>query len=541
MNQKEVFSPYQLEEIERWKNYVEECRPILRSKFELIIKRYDIGNIKKLKGNEAETKELMFFHGSGELTFSIEAVDDFDSYDNHQYIYENEYLFPEFEDTDISYDFLYPDELDPFLEDYREGKVYDLRKQLLFQMMLDEWSSLGGHKIGIKVGTLENNAAATFDFVKYNWEDYLPNIDTDDRLIEYPYLLPRDLSSFEIQKRLEYNEYNPYKTLWRYFVNGDQFAEYAIYDNFVGYRSGHLDDFSNVEFDIRNTPLDYRENRFDNKVDVLLKCEELLNQGFTEVARPVLGPKLFSNLIEWEYHSITNKDYLDEKQINKLKKILPSGIPETYFFFIKRMYNIGPKWEFNSFKINHREWRRIKTIISPFDFIKYHEVYSALKTNGYIPIFEDEFGHLACIDSRNNTVIYLTLGTKKDLEVNFETFIGQVCGISENFDVKQYHLQNNNLTMVKRWIDDGWNVNEKIGDRDFAPIQLTRRHELIEILLKNGADPNKVVLSNDVELKTLLLVIEYGIDLKQNLANRDYLRNNILANPDFEAVHKHLE
>ena len=541
MNQKEIFSEYQLKEIEKWSNYVEKCRPILRSKFKTIIDRYDLDNISKLKGDEVNVKELTIYHGSGDLNFSIEAVDDFEGYENQQYIFKNEYLFPEYDFSDIEFDFIYPNELDPYLEEYREGKLYDLKKRLLFQMMLEEWRDLNGHNIGIKVGTWENNAAATFDFIKYNWEDYLPRIEIEDREIEYPYILPRELTSFEIQKRLEYDEYNPYKCLWRYFIKNDRFAEYGIFDNYMGYREGLLSEFSSKKFEIQETPLDYRRNRFDNKKEILLKCDELIRNGFKEIPRPSNGPKLLSNLVEWDFYSINNKDYLSDKQLVKIKSILPDGIPESYYFFIRRMHNIEPKWEFNSFKIRHREWRRIKNIISPVEINKYYLTHKNLKADKLIPIFEDTFGHLACLKYPEDQVVYLTMNNLKNIDINFESFISGVTGISDNFNIMQYHLQNNNYTMIQSWIKNGWDVNEKIGKGGSDPIRMVKRHEIIKLLLENGADVNKVVLRDDVELKTLLMLVEYKVDFKQILINRDYLKNKILGNQEYKKIHKYIE
>ena len=95
--------------------------------------------------------------------------------------------------------------------------------------------------------------------------------------------------------------------------------------------------------------------------------------------------------------------------------------------------------------------------------------------------------------------------------------------------------------MVQFWIKNGWNVNEKIGKGGFDPIRMVKRHELIELLLENGADVNKVVLRDDVELKTLLMLVEYKVDFKQILINRDYLKNKILNNTEYKKVHKYIE
>jgi len=536
-HQKDSYSPYQIQEITRYKAHLEAHRVVLREKFKKIIERYHFDNLKNLPEEERAIQQIEIFHGSGSLDFRFYLIIEDDESDP---LFDGASLFPAFDYHTPQSNFKYPSDLDVYLEEYREEKLQNEKWVLTFQFLVEEWQRCGGHRCGTFSATFQNNAASIFDLIRFGWDGQVAYLEPEvGAKMTYPF--PRDLTSKEIENRLGFKNSTYFKTKWRYFEKDNEFKEYGTFGKIIGYRSGKVNDFNALSFsffDRKNT------STFEFRKQLQNEYNELIIKGYYEKERPNRYPLLVENLIEWDVYPRFGKISLPDKlSFSVFEEQMQIKLPSDYQFFLTHAN--GCNFYKLHFAISKENWREIKSLYSLEELPNYRSEQKKIPliSLDYLPIGEDVDENLMLLKLDGKGVFLYSLTNKSNikLEDSFEDFIYGCTPISEYFQPKYYHLEKKNIGMLRKWLSEGWDVNEKIWSGKWTAIRISNDVEITELLLQHGADVNEAQLNSDMTPEYLQLMVNYGMDIKERLDQMEWLKKRVLEDSAFEKFHTLLE
>ncbi len=532
---KNIYSPYQIEALKKWKKYLEDNTEILKSKFRKIIERYNFDNLKNLPGREKDVVEIEFSHGSGELDFVFRAKTYDDEFDD---LFNNEYLFPPF---DFAHDnnFVYPPELDIYYEGHREFLCEAEKRELLFTWIAKNWIECGGQHIGIVAGTWENNSASTFSLNYFNW-DFCIDIPEGEKGVKINYQLNRELSDFEIRSRTKIPSFQAFRTYWRYFEKGEEFYEIGLYESMMSIRKGKIKDFSKEEIQ--------SEWNFDSRGNltnqIAKRCDELIDGGFYEKERPSALPKMRKDLIEWDFGYVHRKNIIvNKEEFDAFESLNNIFLPSSYKWFISKMNEVRPHWHLTHFRIGFEDWKKIEEIHS-FKNLLDHMIDFHSKNNvnkNLLPIFTDSENGILLLEVKVDRIFYFSEEKELiDLDANFEFFIDKYCtGISTYFNWFKYHVEKGNAITIKKWFDDGGKITDEGILSKRSILQDTSDIKVTKVLLENGADPNKVyIYADSVTREYIDLLFEHKYDLEAKMLVQPELEKYFRRRPGFEDLLK---
>lgn len=530
-HEKYTYSQYQINELNLWRNYLQENEAILQEKFEKIINYFSKRNRDNLSKEELKIIELEFFHGSGQLdfVFSAKTADEDDIYP----LFGHEHLVPEYNWYQPKQNnFEYPESLDIYFEDFRNNRAYSEKWHLTFDWLIKNWINLNGHHLGFVCGTWQNNAASTFSFNLLNWDDCI-DLSQPELNKEFKYPFKRNLTAFELESRVRFTSYQPFIQKFRYFENANEtFYEIGYYANIVGHRTGQKSDYTKKPFEIKESEYEYRTMRFNQYIEIAKKADELLSIGFEEKVKPEDTIKLKENLIEWEYGPFLGEfEPISETSLLKLESYLENSLPSDYEWFLLKMNNIKPVWEISNFRIKHQVWKKFESIFNIKELRVYHELLLNENkiTKEQLPIAKDTDGGYVLIHLESKNVFYLKEDILKTHEA-FDDFIQDCTSISEYFNPMRYHLEQDNINMLRKWISSGIDLTDESNFGGRKPIQISKNYDITEMLCQHGANPNDFHLFSEMGPKYIKMLINYGLDLNSKLDQQEWFKKVIEEN-----------
>lgn len=536
IHEKYKYSQYQLNKLQLWKDYLSVNEALLTKRFSKIIERYSRENRSKLPKEEKRVVELEFFHGSGDLNFSFNAktVEE----EEFNKIYEGYYIVPEYDWYQPQKNhFYYPEELDIFYEEFREHRSESEKWHLTFDWLVKNWIKLGGHRIGLICGTWQNNAASTFSFNLLNWDDCI-ELPQPKSNIDVKYPLNRDLNEFEIESRVRFTKYEPFIQKFRYFEKDQVFFEIAYYANLVGYRTGSKSEYSEIPFDVTESEYEYRNMRFDQYKRIAIRVDELINSGFVEKEKPNAVIDLKENLIEWDFGPFVNGfESITKSAIHSLEEYLGHKIPTQYLWFLKHMNNVKSIWEISNFRIKYRTWKKFESFFSLKELKNEHDNFYSNKNieKEFLPIAKDTENGFVLVHLKTAEVFYSNASLSKTHN-NFKKFIRDCAQVSEYFYPMRYHLEKDNIKIVRKWISEGIDIADESLYGGRKPIQISRNFEISKLLCQHDADPNDFHLFKEMGLEYIKMLIHYGLDLKVKLETQEWFKNVILENEEYSEL-----
>jgi hypothetical protein len=525
---KEQYSPYQIIEIEHWKAFLQSRSMELQDNFKTIIN--GVKNKSIIADNEIiKISKLEFWHEAHELDFTFELLGERENqiantFGGKMLFSPNDYV-----QNPLEFNFIYPDDLNVYYEAYREQKLYEEKFNEFFIWFVKNWIACGGHKIGILATTEENSVRRIFNLNRINWfeniESYYPK---ENHIIPYP--LNRELTSFEIKKRVEFKQFvSKFKTTWRYLENGNDFIEFGIYNYELYKREGNIKDFQILEFD---------KQKLD-RIEVSNKIDKLINQGYFETQRPDKYPMVIPDMIELELYSGSEKPKIQENEIDELEKALNFKTPNSFRFFITKIYTEEILRQICDFPVNDENWRRIEMYLTPEEMIeKYND--SSCKQKNILPIANATEKEILGISLADSSIYIISDETQSKISNSFEDFI-QICiGISEYFCPRKYHIEKGNIATIKSWIEKGWDMKDVKTNRSI--LNLSYNDAINTLLLENGADPNKSHIRYDIVSPNYLqILIDFGLDLEKKFEEDKWLKIKLKERGEFEEILKKYE
>ena len=498
---KEQYSPYQIIELEHWRGFLQSRTIELQNNFNEIINGIKNKSI-VLDNEKLNIGKLEFWHQAWELDFTFELLDESESqiestFGNKRLFSPNDYV-----KNPLNFDFIYPKDLNVYYEEYRQQK-FD--REIFWEFFIwfsKNWIKCGGHRISLLTTTEENSVRRIFNLNEINWfenvEYYYPK---ENQVIPFP--LNRELTDFEIKKRVEFEYFPKFKTIWRYLENNDEFREFGIYNNELYERGGNTKDFKTLEFD---------KQKFDRK-EICNKINDLINEGFYEKQRPARFPTVIPNMIELELSSRSKGPRVQESHIVDLEKKLNVKLPSAFRFFVTSIYDEQVHRELCDFPISKDEWKKIGKYFLPEEIIsEYGE--SSFNQESRLPIAITTEKEIISISLSDSSIYISTDENERKISDSFEDFINNSIGISEYFCPRTYHIEKGNIATIKSWIEKGWDMKDVKTNRSI--LNLSYSDEINTLLLENGADPNKSYIYYDiVSPKYLQTLIDYGLDLEK--------------------------
>ena len=96
------------------------------------------------------------------------------------------------------------------------------------------------------------------------------------------------------------------------------------------------------------------------------------------------------------------------------------------------------------------------------------------------------------------------------------------------------HTQKRNIESVKNWFEKGGQLSAIKSTGNMLQ-ESTSNHEMMKVLLQNGVNPNLVryIFPNRIQPKTLILMIQHGLDFRQLLKDHESLRIGFNKLPEF--------
>ncbi len=510
---KNQYSKYQQVALEHYKQYLQENTELLRSKFKKIIERYTFEGLDSLPEAEKMIREIEFFHGSGSYDFKYFAKTVME--EEYNDLLPEELLFPEYGYGIGPIKFSYPEELEINYEEHRNSRLDWERQHLLFEWMAGLWMECGGHHIGIAARTWQNNSGSAFSLNLFNWETQVQHPEpSDSDRINYPF--ERDLTSFEVRARVRARRLERFRCKWRYFEKEQDFYEVGLYDNIEVKRSGSLEEYTDKAFEIRHMDDLQSYNSVKERAQLY---DELIMQGYYEMARPLHGPLIHQDLIEWDYGaSVRGFEPIEEGALEAFEKWIGRELPSSYKWFIERMNMVRPIWGLSHFRVGITEWRAFDHF---YDFNAMQSCYGEFHQGKYLardllPIAIDKQQGVLLLHIANDRMHYHSDNVLLDLDSNFEDFLHSCAGLSNYFDPYRYHIEKGNVVEMKNQFAKGLKIEQiqTLGKR--SPLQdIAGDKEMTELLLQHGADPNAVYIYTDrLNREYLELLIRYGLDLK---------------------------
>ena len=206
---KDIYSPYQSQELKSWEAYLNSNTKRLKDAFYKIIFNHDYEHNLKVP-REEKIDRIEFYHGADELDMLVE----FYNFDDGpiEKLNDESCIISKWEDFDVdwNFDFLWPADLDVFCEDYRDLRLSSEKRTMFFTWFAKCWSECGGMDLGIRVTTEENSVRRIFNLIHMNWDSSIVDpYRGDGNLYESP--LRRKLTDYEIKSRVEFDRRKRYK------------------------------------------------------------------------------------------------------------------------------------------------------------------------------------------------------------------------------------------------------------------------------------------------------------------------------------------
>jgi hypothetical protein len=533
LHEKETYSLYQILELEHWGTYLKENTAILTEKFKKIIEKYNFENLKNLEGEEKDIIRFELFHGSGSLDFTFSAYTETNELSG---FFKELYLFPEYIPREPYCNFEYPENLDVYWERYKDYKFYDEQRNILFTWLIEIWHKCGGHRCGVLCGTFENNAAKVFNLTQMHWQNYIEKEIEPQKGVRVDYPLSRDLTIQEIHSRVLIDEYSKNTYLWRYYEKNDEFAEIGLFRNYIVRRSGGIKNFDEVPFSTQIIKNDYYDFGSIPREQISNFCDDMVNNGYFEKNRPSEYPKMIDENLDWliSYSKFTTKDEVINFQ--KKEKVV---IPFEYLRFL--IFNEGVNLQNMVFRKDKDTSINITMFYSFKEMMqeRQSQIEKGMISLDYLAIAEDYSKNLILIRiEESKSSMYFWKKNTNELEKisdDFDFFIDNLHKKYE-FHPKLYHIEKGNVFMIRKWITEGWDVNEKISGSS-AAIGLSTNDEITELLLQHGADTSQIKLKPlyRIKPKYLQILVDYGVDINLKLS---YLEKvELLKNDDFKKFH----
>lgn len=514
------YSPYQTIELEAFKQYLELRTTELQTTFRKIIT--GIKDKSLLKNKSRVVYRVEFYHGVDELDFWLKIFDEQENLIEHEYgdehffkIYNKEITYPR-----VDFNFPYPKEMDVYYEDERWLRMVGQKHLEFFFWFTKNWMAVDGHQIGIPTTALENSIVRVYNFNKMQWGGNI-NWNPD---ATYPH--NRKLTDYELKKRIGLIDLtSTIPTKWSYFEKENEFVEIGIFSYKYYVRKGHLENFDNIPFE---------KIQLDNKLFVN-QVDEIINEGFIGKPRPSQQPLVHESIKDWKYWTSPQTPIILNSAVMDLEIYLDTQLPFAYKKFIST--NLLQSYEKNKpdFPIAIEDWRKIEKYFTPAEII------TRLKNNnqeniGKIPIAKTATGELLMMSTTDSSIFIYSNNEFKLIFDSLIDYMDSCIKISTYFCPVKLHIDKGNIVTMKNWFAKGNQLSalKTSGSRSIMQESLNRP-EMMELLLNNGADPNKVYIYTDqIDRKTLDLMIEKGLDFQAKLDTDQWLRKNLIKQGGYD-------
>lgn len=526
---KEQYSPYQTIELEHWKKFLHSRSAELQSNFSVIIN--GVRDKSLISGNSnSEICKIEFWHNAWELDFTLQLLDDQEMPIENTFGKKMLFTPNDYGTNPLTFDFIYPEELDVYYEPYRKEKLDREKFAEFFIWFSTNWIKCGGHHIGTLTTTEENSVRRIFNLNEINWWEnvtyYYPK---KNQVIPYP--LKRNLTDLEIRKRVEFDYIPQFKTVWRYLEKQDEFSEFGIYNEQLFYRRGNLREFQHLPFE---------KQKFDVR-EISAKINALINDGFFEKHRPADFPPVLKNNIELNVTSRSREPKVGNNEVDKLQSALNLSVPDTFRFFITSIYDESILHPISQFPLGVGNWKKIKQYFLPAQISEYHElISSALKDKiPFAQTTDDELLILSCADS---SVHFFAKGTLTMINDSFAAFLDSCTDTGEYFCPRRHHIEKGNISTVREWIKKGWDMKDVrlLGGKTI--LQNSYNDEMSLMLLENGANPGELYIYGDtISRRYLDALINHGLDLKKKLEEDKWLKEQLKKRGEFDDILKKYE
>lgn len=518
--------PYQKAFLAHWEQWMEASTEALQTSFKGIIAEVNKKKAGTLKGllvravgnDKTIVRKIELWHGAWEFDFTVQY------FDKHEDIigeedYENK-LFPSYDSFPGKgiYNLHYPEDCDVYLEEHRESLLYREKFQRFFIWLASNWIACGGHRIGVCTTTEENSVRRIFNLNHLNWSDFVTEKELHDSSY-YNCPIKRELTPFELESRVRMDALPAFRTRFRYLEKDGAFVEFAIYNYQVHMREGGKEEFVSLPFAEQETKL----------TGMCQQIDRLLNKGYQEVPRPDGGPKLHPDLVEWQCDTYrSNKEKVTVEEFQQLEANIGYALPNKYKWFMKWMNHQDYISGLDHVKVAFEDWRKIENLV------KVEEMVDAL-----INLHKDHqldtklFPFARCVEEQMLLMNHETeevflmdaQGQAHLLYSNFQSFLNHTASIESYFCPRRVHLEKGNAEIVRRWIENGWDMKDvkPLGSRSI--LQISYSDEVNSQLVRNGADPNELYLYGDIISREYLeLLIEHGLDFSKKLEESQGLR-----------------
>ena len=512
------YSPYQVLELTHWKKYLASRTPDLQVTLRRIIE--GIKDKTLLKNQQANIAEIEFYHGVDELDFWLKIIDENHKLIEHEFGEEHIFKFysPKIKYPSLDYKFVYPEDIDVYYEDERYYRMLTEKHLEFFFWFSKNWMECEGHHIGYLTRTLENSIIRVFNLNKLIWGDNNHPIQNT-----YPYPLKRNLTDYELRRRIGLEDNQNHHTKWRYFEKENEFIEFGYFSFEYYTRTGLKTTFENTPYE----KIKFAKNEFTEKID------GLLNAGFEEKRRPSLTPLVSPTIHDWKIWCYPQESIIPIDEIEKLEKFLNIKLPKTYRKFITT--NTLQNFEKNKphFPIALENWREIEKYFLPSEIID-HFITIGRKFDGNLPIAKTTTHEMLMLRTVDASVYIFSKNDCTQINTSFMEFLEGCIKFSGYFCSLGVHTSKRNIESVKNWFEKGGQLSA-IKSAPNMLQEATANHEMMEVLLKNGVNPNLVryIFPNQIQPQTLTLMIQHGLDFKELLKKHESLRTGFNKRPEF--------
>ncbi len=508
------YSPYQTIEIAHWKQCISNHTLILKQLFNKIINGIKDGSL-IADGNNRTIHQIEFFHGVDTYEFRLNLFDEKENDIPHQF--GDDIIFNlDCSSVPLIYNFEYPEELDIYLEEERNGQKLLELNEMFFSWFALNWMECGGHLIGISTFTHENSINNKFDLIRFSWNTH------QQKNSIYPFL--RKLTEYEIRKRVGYSDFPGHHTHWRYFEKGQEFFEFGSNSQRTYFRKGHQNEFETQSFELWE----------NNSKSLLDEYDELIRTGYFESIRPSLSPHVLPEILDWKFATVIQEKNIKNEQVDGIENAIGKSVPYAYRLFLTTIYRPRFEHQYSHFSIQKENWISIKKYFTPIEIIQR----ISMSENQYLdlfPIAETQSGNCLFLNPENESV-HLKINNRFDLiNPSFVNFLDSCIQVSPYFIPIKYHIEKNNATAIEQWIAKGGDVAQ-IPRIEQSLSAVTFSYETLEVLLRNGIDPQiiPVYYWDRIPRKSLDVLIKYGYDLKGVLSKSAYAVNTLKDRGGFE-------